>query len=151
MAIGSHIIVQNESGNFLMVYNHMSSHPMFSGRILSEYYSDHEAALDLVKQGNIECLGHSTTPIPDDKINDSIYTNGIKHCKFYIRDCGKSIATNMPKEFSNLENAIEFINKKDLHQYTYVFKDDKWFFRKWKHRLEEMTKIRIFHDDEEDG
>ena len=148
MAIGSNILhVDSTSGKVREVYNHMSTHLMYSGRVLYENYNTEEKVLNLLQNGDIYCLGLSTDPVPDDKANDEVYTNGTNHCVFFNRDKKDDRAIRNCRTHDSLESALKKLDA-NPKQFTYIFENGKWSYRFWKQRAEELNPIRIFHDDE---
>lgn len=151
MAIGSNIVyVDSKTGKVKTIYNHISSHLMYSGRVLHDFYNTEEKVKKLFENGDIFCIGYSTDPVPQDKQEDEVYKNGNNHCVFFGRDKNEE-KEHSTKEYKNLYEAIDDLNTQKLQQFTYLFKDGKWHYRLWRRRFEEMLPIRIFHDDEEDG
>lgn len=142
--------VDSKTGKVQEIYNHMSSHLMFSGRVLHEFYSTEEKVSELFALGDVYCLGYSVETVPEDKQNDEVYRNGSNHCVFYKRDLNDPKRKTESRSFNNLNEAISALDK-NPQQFTYIFRDGKWYYRFWKHRVEEMIPVRIFHDDEEDG
>jgi len=151
MAIGSTILyVEPTTGKVKEIYNHMSAHLMYTGRVLHDFYKTKEQVSELVENGDLYCIGYSTNQVPDDKLNDEVYRNGNKHCTFYIRDRNDKSQKRKTREHDDLNHAIETLDK-NPQQFTYIWKDGKWYYRLWRRRVEEMNNLRIYHDDEEDG
>lgn len=151
MAIGSNILyVDSKTGKVKEIYNHMSAHLMFTGRVLHEYYNTDEKVQSLISHGDIHTIGYSLEDVPEDKKGDEVYNNANKHCVFYIKNRKAPAAKHTAREFANVLEALDKLNQ-NPQQFTYMWKDGKWYYRLWRRRMEEMLPIRIFHDDEEDG
>lgn len=151
MAIGSNILyVDPATGKVKEIYNHMSAHLMYTGRVLHEHFNTDEKVKSLIANGDIYTIGYSVDDVPEDKQADEVYKNGNKHCVFYIKNKKAPASKHTAREFASLNEAIEKLDR-NPQQFTYMWKDGKWYFRLWRRRMEEMLPIRIFHDDEEDG
>ena len=128
--------------------------PGYTGRLLLTYYNKNDKVKELMDLGNLYQIGKDTS-CNDKNMNDSFEMKIHKNetCIAYKRDYSADDLFNVDLNEPTFKDDIEAIRVLDKNpaQFTYMWKDDKWYFRKWRSRLEEMNYIRISHDEEEDG
>jgi hypothetical protein len=129
MGTRSFIGFVNPDNTATAVYCHWDGYPSNNGKILLQNYETHEKVSQLLSFGNISSLGeeigtkHDFDKRPEGK------------CTFYNRDRNEEWNSIKPKTYSNV---AEFLQKCD-EEYTYLFRDNKWYFRGGNDELQELT------------
>lgn len=154
MATNCNVVFVDSNGDTRSIHVKRLGFPGYFGRMLLEHYQDASKAKEIVELGNLFQLGRSSvSKIPEDKqyknLEEQIHLNN--HSVSYIRDIpdGNRLE-NAPKIHISEETAILSLNLDPAH-YTYLWKDNTWYFRKWRSRFEKLSFVRISHDEEEDG
>jgi len=135
MATRSNIVL-NKDEKYYVIYANWDGYPSYNGKILLEYYTDSEKIWALIQLGSILGLGskigdkHDFNNPPKDTVNA------------YFRDKEEDWEGTKYKTFDNLEDALEICN----NDYTYLFKDEKWTFRKWDGKFHELTKAVVLNE-----
>jgi len=83
--------------------------------ILSKSYNTRQKALELLSYGDMRSLGED-----------------IKSCEFLCRDKGEDIEET---SFITWDNEKHFLDATKIDDYTFLFKDDKWYYREWDNEL----------------
>lgn len=102
------------------------------GRNLLNYFSDYEAAKDLVNHGEIRGLGKYIEPLPDELKEEPRYDeNWIKwvrakgdYTEFYHRDKDEDWDDVKPRLYQG--SVQDFMNS-DMEFYTYYHDGDEWY------------------------
>jgi len=125
------------------IYTHWDGYPTHNGKILLEAFNTPEKIHELLDLGDLSCLGSELGE--KHGFNDHNDNKKAKNwCLAYGRDRGEEETDS--KLFSSED---EFLSKCD-EDYTYLFKDGKWFFRNWQKSLKPLTKAAIKKDNEDD-
>lgn len=154
------VYVDSTSGKANGIYVTRCGFPGYTGSVLLNKYNNEDKVRSLIELGNLYQVGYSTDPVAEEiKAKGFDYIcHSNNHCVSLVRDRDydslsiKEIEDINHEKLStnNYLDAIDKLNK-NPSQYSYMWKDGKWYFRKWRSRFEEMTEIRISHDEEEDG
>ncbi len=135
--------------------------PGYTGKMLLAHYTDDVKVKQLINLGDLYQIGKSSDEIKEgtySSVEDHIHQNN--HCVSVKRDIDPESNIQFTirnvvgrKDKTIFENEIEAkrILDKEPSNYSYMFKDGKWYFRYWTTRFEEMNHLRISHDEEEDG
>jgi hypothetical protein len=154
------LYVDQKTGNTIGIHVLRIGFPGYTGTVLLKKYNSADKVKDLLSLGHLYQIGYKTEPVPEEikskGFEYSCHTSD--YCVSLVRD--KEYDSLTPYEISqvnrskisqdNYLHAIDDLNK-DASQHTYMWKDDKWYFRKWRSKFEEMTEILISHDEENDG
>ena len=114
MGTRSHIGLMFDDGSIGWVYCHHDSDR--NGKILREHYDTPVKIMSIMRQGDMSSLGET-----------------IEDCVFYTRDRHEPLENNEMHTQTNEEEFL-YVSEED---YTYLFKEGKWWSRKWKQPLVE--------------
>jgi len=137
MATRSTIGVENADGTVIGVYCHWDGYLANNGKLLFEFYDTEEKIRELISHGDISSLGPT---IGEQHPVDNPYDYGTpEYCEFhnklramttyYGRDCGEP---DSDAECQIYTNANEFL--KSRQDYNYLFRNNKWYVRRYDHR-----------------
>jgi hypothetical protein len=141
MSTRSHIGLLLEDGHIESIYCHHDGYLSHNGHILDSFYNDFDKIKELLALGDLSVLGeklgekqdfnefhHRTT-----KFDDST-------CLAYGRDRGED---NVSSQTFDTES--EFLDK-CKEDFTYLFKEGKWYYRTWNKTLKQLSKKNIEED-----
>ena len=137
MSTRSYIGMKLDDGTVVGVYCHSDGYLSHNGKILLENYNTKEKVDELLKQGNISFLDKEIGDKHGFDCNDR--PEGVS--TFYGRDRGES-----DQGAQTFISEIEFLME-CTENYTYLFKDGKWYWRMWNNKeLHELTAEHIAND-----
>ena len=135
MATRSNIGVKLENGKYRVVYCHWDGYPRYNGKVLLENYSKQEKVEELVNMGSISALREEIGQ-KHEFGDDMVELDKQGWTTFYRRDRNEKWENVKWKEFDSLLKMLEYCD----NDYTYLFCDGKWYYRKWNNNLQELTK-----------
>lgn len=144
MSTHSRIACQHPDGSIKSIYCHYDGYPSHNGKLLIEYWNNHEKAEALMSLGNLVMLGKTLGERLDhEKIEADLRSNA---CKAYGRDKEK-----------NGQDAISHPNIDKLIQcyetYVYLYTDNRWYiFCDYEDQKGEWRElIDVLNEDKEVG
>lgn len=116
----------NKNGTVRGIYCHFDGHQV--GRTLSENYTKRDKIDQLLDLGDLSVLGKEIGE-KQDFDNFPVSNEKRNWCLAYGRDRDESDID--ARIFKNEE---EFLDK-CKEDFTYLFKDEKWYYRRWNEKL----------------
>jgi hypothetical protein len=132
MGTRSTIAVQLEDGSVIQSYCHWDGYIDHNGRILQEHYTNHDAAVALVQQGDMSSLGKRVFPQGEHSFNQPEDGTTV----YYGRDRGETGCE--PNVFADW---AEFQKEMQHEEYDYVFKDGKWIVMQYERGWENLEAV----------
>lgn len=126
MSTRSEIGIQNKNGIIESVYCHWDGYLAHNGLLLYLYYNTEEKVRELIKNGDLSCLGEKIEP---DKNKEHSFNNPQKDvCIYYHRDRKENWEQVKPRlDRCNIKIWAESL-KNGWQDYGYLFKNGKWYF-----------------------
>lgn len=112
MSTRSWIGVKQPDGRVKAVYCQYDSDNNF--QCLRKNYDTYDKVIDLINQGDMSCLGLD-----------------IEECDFYIRDHKEDPLRNSAASYISIAEFLMTCHE----DYTFLFDDDEWRWRKWNNKL----------------
>jgi hypothetical protein len=109
-------VKESNTGRVMSVYCHSDSYDNLE--ILIKNYNSLELAMSLVRLGDMSKLGPT-----------------LKDCVFYSRDIGEQNERNNCASYCCIQ---EFLIE-CVEDYTFLFDDNEWRWRRWSNKLSEKT------------
>jgi hypothetical protein len=122
MGTRANLIVRRGPQDYAMIYTHWDGYPSGNGVLLDRFHNSYEAALEIVRNGDLSSLHERITPFPGEK---HTFDEAAPFCTtFYGRDRGES--GTEARSYETLEEAIRNAD----NEYVYVWMDGVggWFF-----------------------
>lgn len=137
MSTHSHIGMQLPDGRVRYIYCHFDGYLSNNGKILLKYYQDPEKISALLDLGDLSSLGEE---IGEKQDFDSPKKSW---CSAYHRDREEDL-----NEARYAASASDYIVKaiNDATEYTYLFSDGHWVYRRDGHSFEEFTLDDVIRD-----
>lgn len=116
MATRSYIGIRNSDASVDYIYCHFDGYPDGVGQTLVEHYTDMNKVNELMKLGDLSCLG---AEIGEKQDFDDISTHKENWCLAYGRDRGESNVSVKTGDYK------ELIGDQNV-DYVYIFDGDYW-------------------------
>ena len=138
MGTRSHIGIENQDGTVRYIYCNWDGYPDHNGKILIENYFLADKINELLDLGDISSLAPEIGEKHD-------FDNPPKNqCNVYGRDRGEN--NTKSRTVGDIDQFLKLADE----DYTYLFRNGKWFFRNWKKPLEELTPAAYTELEEEE-
>lgn len=122
MGTRANIIVQRGRQEFALIYTHWDGYPSGNGVLLDRFHNDHEAALEIVLNGDLSSLAERITPFPGEEHS---FDKAAPFCTtFYGRDRGED--GTEARTYDTLEEAL--LNADNEYVYVWTIGSDGWLF-----------------------
>jgi len=130
-------VVMERDGKYRVIYTHWDSYPSHNGKILLNSYTNPEKVWQLIQLGSISILGdeigekHAFENPPEGVVTA------------YNRDREEPWDDTKYQTFDSKEDALKVCD----NDYTYLFKNGKWTFRKWDEKKFHKLTQKVCQED----